>query len=245
MKTAIQGLWVGGALSRVEKLCISSFLAQGHDFHLYCYGKVDGVPDGVKVFDGEEILKSKYIFFNSDRKSYAGFSNLFRYKLLRDRGGIWTDLDVVCLKPFNFTDEAVIAQEVHDDGTIIVASCVIGCREQNSPLMTECFERAQRVNRSRQRFGTLGPDFLSKFVKKYERRVSIKPPSVFCPIPYPRWSDLISGDPDLQASVCNSISEETLAVHLWNEMWRLANIDKNADLPPTSFFERACSKFMI
>jgi len=244
MNTIIQSLWIGGALSRVERLCILSFLSQGHDFHLYTYGNVDGVPDGVRILNGNEILNSEYIFLNSDRKTYSGFSNLFRYRMLRDKGGIWTDLDVVCLKPFNFVDETVIAQEVDQDGSVVVASCVIAS-QPNSSLMKECYGNAEKVGRSKQKFGELGPYFLSRFVKKYANQLSIKSPSIFCPVPYTRWSDLISEHPDRQAFVINSIGAETLAVHLWNEMWRLAKIDKNSRFSPNSFFERECSKFGI
>ncbi len=244
MNTAIQGLWIGGALSRVEKLCISSYLSEGHDFHLYTYGKVDGVPDGVTVLDGEEILKSEYIFLNSDRKTYSGFSNLFRYKLLRDRGGVWTDLDVVCLKAFKFAEETIVAQEIDEDGSVIVATCVIASRA-NSGLMKECYEGAVKADRSKQKFGTLGPYFFARFVQRYGDQVRKKSPSVFCPVPFTRWSDLISDRPDRQASVTSCIGDETLAVHLWNEMWRDAKIDKNARFAPTSFFERSCSRFGI
>ena len=73
----VQGLWIGNALSRVEKLCISSFLSQGHSFDLYTYGNVEGIPDGATVHDGREILPEKDIFLNSDRKTYAGFANFF------------------------------------------------------------------------------------------------------------------------------------------------------------------------
>ncbi len=244
MNTAIQSLWIGEALSRVEKLCILSFLSQGHDFHLYSYGDVDGIPDGVTVFNGEEILKSDYIFLNCDRKTYSGFSNLFRYKLLRDKGGIWVDLDVVCLKPFNFTEENVISQELDEDGSVIVTTCVIAT-QMNSVLMKQCYENAEKVDRLKQRFGEIGPYFFSKFVEKYATQVTKKSPSVFCPVPFTRWSELISEEPNHQAFVDHCIGGDTLSVHLWNEMWRFANIDKNGCFPSTSFFERACSKFGI
>jgi Glycosyltransferase sugar-binding region containing DXD motif/Alpha 1,4-glycosyltransferase conserved region len=241
MNTAIQSLWIGGALSRVERLCISSFLSQGHEFHLYTYGNVDGIPDGATVLNGEEILSSEYIFLNSDRKTYSGFSNLFRYKLLRDKGGVWTDLDVVCLRPFKFGEDTIIAQEIDEDGSVIVATCVIAS-QANSTLMKECFEGAAEADRSKQKFGTLGPYFFARFVQQHADQVRKMSPSVFCPVPYRSWSDLISEQPDRQAFVSKAVGEETLSVHLWNEMWRLAGIDKNARFASDSFFERACSK---
>ena len=34
----IQSLWIGDRLSVMERLCIQSFLDQGHQFHLYGEG---------------------------------------------------------------------------------------------------------------------------------------------------------------------------------------------------------------
>ena len=46
----IQGLWIGSELSMLERLSIASFLDNGHDYHLYTYGDVRGIPDGNGIF---------------------------------------------------------------------------------------------------------------------------------------------------------------------------------------------------
>jgi len=102
---AIQMLWIGERLSTLERLSIASFRANGHPVHLYTYGPVAGVPEGTEIRDAAEVLTRDLIFRNPPgfgEGSFAGFSNLFRYKLLLDRGGIWCDCDVVCLRPFDF-----------------------------------------------------------------------------------------------------------------------------------------------
>lgn len=99
----IQSLWIGNRLSAMERLAIQSFLANGHDFHLYCYNDVEGLPAGTVVRDGNDILPESRIFAYADgfaKGSHAAFSNHFRYKLLLERGGWWVDTDVVCLRPF-------------------------------------------------------------------------------------------------------------------------------------------------
>ncbi|MGI9297604.1 MAG: hypothetical protein ACR2QC_06880 [Gammaproteobacteria bacterium] len=43
----INGLWIspdGKPLSNMERLCIYSFCANGHDFHLWAYGDLPNVP---------------------------------------------------------------------------------------------------------------------------------------------------------------------------------------------------------
>ena len=66
----------------MEQLSISSFLHNGHDYHLYVYDDLKYIPAGTVVMDASEILPSSRIFQYKQRPSYAGFSNFFRYKLL-------------------------------------------------------------------------------------------------------------------------------------------------------------------
>src|SRR5215831_9214030 len=114
MNEVIQGLWIGPELSVMERLSISSFLKNGHEYHLYAYDDLANVPLGTVVRDADEILARSRIFQYKHQASYAGFSNFFRYKLLLERGGWWVDTDVVCLKPFDFSDGHVFASEILD-----------------------------------------------------------------------------------------------------------------------------------
>lgn len=108
----VNGMWVGSHLSSLELLTLHSFVDHGHEFHLWLYEPVDSVlPESVKVRDANEIIPADKIFRkkNNDPKFQIGkgsigspFSDLFRYKLLYEKGGWWVDMDVTCLKPFNF-----------------------------------------------------------------------------------------------------------------------------------------------
>ncbi|MGH9824062.1 MAG: glycosyltransferase, partial [Blastocatellia bacterium] len=98
MNALVQGLWVGSHLSKMERLSIQSFIDNGHPYHLYTYGRVDNIPGGANVLDGNEILDESGIFQYEQHRSYSAFSNVFRYKLLLERGGWWVDTDMVCLK---------------------------------------------------------------------------------------------------------------------------------------------------
>ena len=111
MTDPIQSLWIGGELSPMEQLSIASFLAHGHEYHLYSYGEVGRLPKGAVLKNAEEILPKTAIFQYRQHPSYAGFSNFFRYRLLLRKGGWWVDTDVVCLKPFAFDAPYVFAAE--------------------------------------------------------------------------------------------------------------------------------------
>jgi hypothetical protein len=62
MNKTIQGLWIGSELSVMEQLSISSFLLNGHHYHLYVYEEVKYIPSGTVVMDASEILPSSRIF---------------------------------------------------------------------------------------------------------------------------------------------------------------------------------------
>jgi len=114
MAEIINSLWVGKSLSLMEQLSITSFLRNGHEYDLYCYNEIADVPAGATLRDAAEILPSSEIFYyrhGAGKGSVAGFSNLFRFKLLFEKRGWWVDTDVVCLRPFDFDEPIVLASE--------------------------------------------------------------------------------------------------------------------------------------
>src|SRR5258708_3897842 len=111
MADIIRSLWIGDRLSVMEQLCISSFLQNGHPFHLYVYGDVAGIPPGTVALDGNQILPAARIFTYREHNTYAGFANFFRYKLLLEHGGWFVDADTICLKPFRFRTPYVFSSE--------------------------------------------------------------------------------------------------------------------------------------
>src|SRR5262249_49079281 len=60
--------------------------------------------------DADAIIPRNQIFTKREadeetgvgRASFAPFSDLFRFKLLYEKGGYWVDMDVTCLRPFDF-----------------------------------------------------------------------------------------------------------------------------------------------
>ena len=62
MNDIIQSLWIGEALSNLEIMSMKSFLANGHIYHLYTYGAINNIPDGVIIKDANDILDKSEIF---------------------------------------------------------------------------------------------------------------------------------------------------------------------------------------
>lgn len=231
----VQGLWVGRALSALEKLSIASFLANGHEYHLYVYDSVGDVPKGTVVKDAETILPSSHIFKNRNHDSYATFSDLFRYKLLFDRGGWWCDLDEVCLKPFQADSEYVFSTQYGVNEDRIVSGVIKAPRD--AELMKYCFDACASACHDIRGWNDVGPDLLSKMVQKFSLTSFAKAAGVFCPVPSTNWFEILTPGRLL------SFPSDPWGVHLWHELWRRNNIDPNEEFAPTCLYQSLRNKF--
>jgi hypothetical protein len=235
MRDPVQSLWIGPELSAMERLSIRSFLANGHPFHLYLYDDVRGIPDGAEVRDAREILPESMIFQYSEYKTFAGFANYFRYKLLLDRGGWWSDVDSVCVRPLDFDAPYVFSSERHEGVQYINNGNLRAPRA--SAIFAEAWETCQAKDPATMRFGEMGPRLVSALVAKHDLGAFVQPPEVFCPLGYEEWERLLDPEPP-------PVPEETRAIHLWNEMWRRADRDKNAAYARASLYEQLKARYL-
>ncbi len=141
----IQSLWIGAPLTNLEKLTVQSFMDNGHEFHLYVYDHVQGVPDGVVVKDGNDILPASEIFYVKHGR-IAPFSDYFRYALLYKLGGWWVDMDMVCIKPFDFSDEIVISCDGDDTNFSNAPMKFPAGHPLLKELIYQCKNRGGKVN---------------------------------------------------------------------------------------------------
>ncbi len=231
MTAPVRSLWIGGQLSAMEQLSIRSFLANGHECHLYSYEPLTGVPEGTILHDAREILPESKIFRYTGNGSYAGFSDHFRYEVLRSQGGWWADLDVVCLRPFpEPTHEVVVSMETNPAGEAVPATCVI-YSSPGSRLVELLCERTRAKDPATLAWGDIGPSLMAELVRELGLEHACLPWQAFCPIPYTQWFDafLPGRAPDF--------GPETYAVHYWHEFWRRSNLDKNENYGPRSLYE--------
>jgi hypothetical protein len=224
--TIIQSLWIGRPLSLIEYLSISSFLQNGHKYHLYCYEEIKNVPPGTTLCDASEILPASQVFryqSGHGKGSVAAFSNLFRYKLLLERGGWWMDTDVVCLRPLDFVDTVVFAQENRPKGALGAASFAIKLPKGHT-VADQCYRHASLVDRKRLRWAEIGPILLNRIVHESGMRQFLKAPDVFCPVDYWKWQSLLDGN---LGSLARLSTSDTRTIHLWHELWRTAGLKVN------------------
>ena len=233
MLDTIQSLWVGDRLTVMEQLCIASFLYHGHPFHLYAYEPLTGVPEGTVLMDGNEILPESSIFQYTEHPSYAGFANFFRYKLLLERGGWWVDTDVICLRPFTFDDPYVFSSESGPQTSNQAIKV-----PPRSAVMTLAWFICQKCDPKEITWGQTGPSLVASCVANCSLQQYVQPPHAFCPLPYPEWTKLL--DPHATWD----FSEETHAIHLWNELWRRGNQSKEAAYHPDCLYEQLKKRYL-
>jgi Glycosyltransferase sugar-binding region containing DXD motif len=227
-------------LSNNEIMSIKSFLRVGHPVRLWIYHPVGNLPvsDLLLVEDGNQIVREEDVFKYRDQDSYSAFSNIFRYRLLYKYGGYWADMDMVCLKAFDFKQPYVFACEAKGHP----ASCVIRT-PKGADIMGMCLQESVALTcteegRRELKWGTIGPKLLKSAIGKFELGKYKMSEGTFCPFSY----KATVGDPN--SSILNitkfpyKFSKEVYAVHLWNEIWRREGLDKDGKYEDGCLYEQ-------
>ncbi len=217
----VHGLWIGEELSPLELLTIRSFVRQGHEFHLWLYDELKtALPKETIVHDASEIIPSKDVFsyVNSNewghgKGSYAGFSDIFRYKLLYEYGGWWVDMDVTCLQPLAFDTPYFFRS--HD--VLNMVGNVMKC-PKGSALMKDCYDEAKRKISKENTAWLMPIEILNQQIKEHGLSDFI----------YHRTSNLDRWEVIEKLLRFNSIKKEWYFIHWLNEEWRSRKVPKHS-----------------
>jgi hypothetical protein len=234
----VQSLWIGSRLSGQEILSIKSFLAHGHDYHLYIYDDIGPVPAGTVVKDAATILDRRHAC-RDQFGTYCFLADKFRYKLLRERGGWWVDTDIICVRPFTKLGPYFFCYATDQE----VANTVLKAPPQ-SPFMAAVDAGAALVD-EHIRWGVIGADLITQTLDEPQfqsLRRFIHPPNAIFPVPHTKWQYLFFKEfEDIPAL----IPTETYGIHLSNQMigWNRKaaedqgwNLDRDRRFPITTIF---------
>ena len=227
-----QSFWFGDTISPYETMCLRSFLDQGHAFQLYTYSPQLQVPSGVQLRDAAELFDRREYFTYKKGKgagSHAAFSNLFRYKLLADRGGWWVDTDVVCLSSEIPAFDEFFAFQEHN----VVNGAVLFFR-RGDPLMLECLDEALRIGNDPS-WGEIGPRLVTRKIQENGRLTNAQPSLTCYPVHHSEALDLLR---PRQFDVMAERIRQSFFLHLWNEVLRRVHVAKTM-LPPRGSFLRS------
>lgn len=225
----VQMFWFGRPLNEIERLSITSFKSNGHDVHLYTYGSVEGVPEGVEQRDaGLVIPADEFDSLMAKGVKLAIFTDYFRSVLLRDRGGWWVDSDVVCLRPFDFGSEYVFGwqdERVIANGVMRVPRHAVAAEH----LVSHCLHPTRlspgdsprriagktkdallgRRSLHSARWGATGPAALTSVVKRERLLQFAMASEVFYPVHWKHYEKLF--EPGKLP-----LHDVSMGVHLWN-----------------------------
>ena len=217
----IHGMWVGEKLSRLELLTLKSFAHFGHEFHLWAYDDLSKyhLPPSVRLRSAHEIIPRSEIFAHSglDHETGVGkdsfgapFSDLFRFKLLHEHGGIWVDMDITCLRQFDF--KADYAFRPHRIG---VVGSILKC-PKGSPLMRKIVDETIRSVNAESPY--LAPN---RILTKHVEAAGLASSIVKDMSNPDNWMEFIR--PLIEGRM--NIPENWYAIHWINEMWRTLRSD--------------------
>jgi hypothetical protein len=203
----VQGFW-SGPLTTMERLSMRSFLSNGHEFHLYSYGEIKGIPEGAVLCDAAEIVPESEV---ATFRCAAQFSDYFRIALLYKKGGWYVDLDTICLQAFQFYVDYCFYRD-QDESTI---SFAVSKSPAGSPLMQHCYDYLAQMDpedRARLDWQEIGSDFACGAVEFFKMTQFAQPGYVFDPIHWTRVRDLIN-------PVAKWDLSRSYAAHLFHAAW--------------------------
>jgi mannosyltransferase OCH1-like enzyme len=232
----IQSLWVGPELGNMETLCIRSYLANGHDFHLYTFDEVRNIPEGTVVKNANDILPKEKIY----RDAFGGFVNLsnqFRYTLLYKLGGWWVDMDTVCLKKFDFTQDFVFSSEFSEPTGRFMVNTTFIKSKAGAKFLSDCLDYIEIRGHENIHWGELGVNLISRMIFRNNLGEYIMLPESFCPVS-PYQTKLFIHDTNYV------LPEGAYAIHWWHEIWKRNNYDKNGEFPKYSLYEKMKSLYL-
>lgn len=235
----VNSFWHGEQLTDLEVLCISSFLKSGVRYNLYVYDLPANVPKGVTIQDANAIVDRSRIFtyqagtFNLG--SVAGFSNLFRYALIHERGGWWADTDICYVKGFSKEFPQMFFAEPSKEGDFRVGTAFFKSPAA-SAILRYCLDRFAKKDVTQVVHGETGPSLLTASIVASEKQNDVLESALVFPVQWWEYERLFF-DEDLSLEHC-------VTIHFWNAMLRSTQFNKNGKFPENSVFERLKRKYL-
>jgi hypothetical protein len=251
----VGALWIGGALSFLEQLCLKSFVDAGQHIVLYTYEPVPNVPVGVELADAATVLPPAEVLRHSRTGSPALHSDLFRYHLLaRADRMIWADTDAYCVKPFTTASGHFYAWE-SDEG---VNGGVLGLPRDSATLsalldftsdpyaipdwygpgyrreLEDAKAKGAPVHAGDMRWGVWGPHALTHFLKQTGDIRHALPRVALYPFAYHERRLMLRAGVDMASYV----TDETFSIHFYGRRMRARILSEGGIPKPRSVVGR-------
>ena len=141
--------------------------------------------------DARDVLPESMIFQYTNHATYAGFANYFRYKLLHERGGWWADTDLVCLRPFDFSEEYVFGSELTMEGESTPTSGFIKA-PAGSEAMGFAWEQCLSKDPRQITWGETGALLIADIIRRYSLHAFVQDFRTFTPVVHFEWERVLA-----------------------------------------------------
>lgn len=117
---------------------------------------------------------------------FAMKSDVVRYELLAEQGGIWVDADAECVRPLPdeiLHPQCLAAYEHEDYVPGLIAGGIIAAHP-GAPLMRAMVDAIAKADLSKPTWQTLGPELLTRVAKATPSQLVVWPSRTFYPFHY-------------------------------------------------------------
>lgn len=243
-------LWVG-RLGPIEMASLHSYALQGQTPLVYSYEPIANLPPGVENRDAAEVYPAEVVARYRREGSPSLHSNFFRFALLRETDHVWTDLDVIALRPFDLAPDRIYAWEnetrvncavlrLPKDSPTLAALSEIGPATRGVAPHIQGLRRAKYWVRTLGRgvpvdrwpWGSTGPRALTTYLARFGEIDRALPAVTFYPIPSRDSLRFLTPGDVTDAT----FPPETRGVHVSASVcWRLARERHGGRIPEGSF----------
>lgn len=207
-------IWLGSPPPSSVDVCIKSWKEHHPDWEIKLWKEED--------LHGFAWSNPRSENFFNNGKNWAEKSDILRFEILYQYGGIYSDTDVICLNSFeDLTYLRFFAgfesNKIKLFGRPLIGSAIVGA-EKNSQVIKQCIDLHQTQEEAPSTYQHLrsGPGPLSKAsyeaLEKGEEKVLLLPCSYFYPLPWEKRLAKVN-------EIIESIRAESLAIHLWEGSW--------------------------
>lgn len=160
--------WAYGGLSKMETICVNSFIANGYDLNIWTYGQGEINIKGATVRDAREVIPESLVFLNR-AGSYASFADLFRYSVLCLQGGLYVDTDVVALKSAKHLPSKpfLVTERSQDKNLVINNNVIFNPVRRYGNLIDLARVYAERFPKNEIIWSEIGPALITAIAKSH------------------------------------------------------------------------------
>jgi len=225
-KEIVNTLWIGDSLNELSRLAIKSWINLGYKVHLWIYDPVNDPlleNENIQLKDANEIHRLNV--GDCVKQDILPFSDLWRYKLLYNRGGIWLDADMVLLQRIN-NDDIIISSEytmrsgAYKSHRESVANIGVLKFNKNNLFLKELIDKIYDSKRKAELCDNMRL-FQKQIKNSGEYDNYVVAPRIYCPIPW--WQcreQYYNKDYKMKYAVETPTNDYIISsaygIHLWN-----------------------------